>query len=489
MNTADFLLERGHPEHPALLTADGAITTYAGLRALSERVVAELTQVGIRPGDRVGLLGANSPYWAAAYLGVLNLGAVAVPFANTATPEQLARMQALAACRAVYVDSRRTRQLPLSFGPGTRVLTEADVRTAGDRVWLSDAHDPSADAALMFTSGSTAEPKAVRITGRNLQANTDSIIASLGLAQTDRILAVLPFDYCFGASLLHTHLRVGGSLVMASLLYPETALDVLDLHACTGLAGVPTVYQTLLRRSSFGRRAKPSLRKIQQAGGKLAEPLIRELLAAAPGAEVFVMYGQTEATARLSCLAVRQHPERLGSIGRGIPGVTLEVLDADGRPVKPGEVGEVWADGANISPGYLDAPAANAAKFPAGRLRTGDLATVDDDGYLYIKSRESDFIKSAGYRVAAAVIESCVLELPAVTGVAAIGIADAKLGEAIRVVVTLRPGAALAARDLIAHVAQRLSRHMVPRDVVVVDRLPLTANGKIDKQELRRCAA
>ena len=233
----------------------------------------------------------------------------------------------------------------------------------------------------MFTSGTTAQPKAVRVTHGNIQANTDSIITFLELRSDDRVLVILPFFYCYGASLLHTHLRRGGRVVLCnSFVFPETALDLLEREGCTVLAGVPSSFQLLLRASTFAQRALPSLRLIQQAGGKLPPVLIEELLAAKPAAKLFVMYGQTEATARLSYLPPDKLLEKLGSIGKGIPGVELRVLNEDGEPVSPGERGEIYATGANISPGYFEDPEGSVTKFTPYGLRTGDLAVVDDDG-------------------------------------------------------------------------------------------------------------
>ena len=246
----------------------------------------------------------------------------------------------------------------------------------------------------MFTSGTTAKPRAVRITHRNIQANTSSIIEYLDLSADDRMLAILQFYYCFGASLLHTHLRVGGSLALAnSFVYPEVVLDLMVAAECTGFAGVPSTYQTLLRNSTFPKRQIQSLRKVQQAGGKLQTVLIQELVQAVPNGQVYVMYGQTEATARLSYLPPELLKTKLGSIGRGIPGVTLRVMNESGTEINPGEVGEIYAWGDNVSPGYLDDPEASAQKFVDGVLHTGDLATVDEDGFIYVVDRKADFIK------------------------------------------------------------------------------------------------
>jgi acyl-CoA synthetase (AMP-forming)/AMP-acid ligase II len=248
---------------------------------------------------------------------------------------------------------------------------------------------------------------------------------------------------------------------------------------------VPSSYQLLVRASSFLSRGLPRLRTLQQAGGKLSPTLVEELVRTRPDTRLFVMYGQTEATARLSYLPPHLALAKPGSIGRGIPGVELRVLDPHGNPVRPGEVGEIHASGDNVSPGYLDDPVASASKFPGGVLRTGDLATVDEDGFLFVVDRVDDFIKSWGHRISSQEVEDCVMRLPDLVSAAAVGLPDEESGEAVVVAVTLRPGCDLTGDDVLAFARTELPRHVVPRSVVVVDRLPLNANGKTDKRVLR----
>jgi acyl-CoA synthetase (AMP-forming)/AMP-acid ligase II len=228
-----------------------------------------------------------------------------------------------------------------------------------------------------------------------------------------------------------------------------------------------------------------SLKKVQQAGGKLPVVFIQELRDTLPEAQIYIMYGQTEATARLSYLPPDLLDAKLGSIGKGIPGVELRVLNESGEPVKPGEVGEIIARGDNISPGYYCNPEATAEKFVDGMLKTGDLAKVDEDGFIYIVDRKSDFIKSLGHRVSSQEIEARILQLPEVVSAAAVGVPDELQGEAIRVFVTLKSKSKLTPEEIILHCKQTLARHMVPREVYVIDRLPMNAHGKVIKSQLR----
>jgi acyl-CoA synthetase (AMP-forming)/AMP-acid ligase II len=179
---------------------------------------------------------------------------------------------------------------------------------------------------------------------------------------------------------------------------------------------------------------------------------------------------------------------KLGSVGKGIPGVTLQVIGESGAQVKPGEVGEIVARGANISPGYLDDPEATAEKFRDGALYTGDLATVDEERFIYITDRKADFIKSYGHRVSSQGIEACILELPEVVAAAAIGVPDLARGEAINVYVTLRTGSQLTSEEVIAHCKRRIAAHMVPHEVNMVKSLPMNANGKVLKAVLKQQA-
>jgi acyl-CoA synthetase (AMP-forming)/AMP-acid ligase II len=490
MNTAEYLLQKGDDAQPALMTPT-ACHTYGDLRRAVARVQAALEAAGVQPADRVGIAGRNSLFWAASYLAILNMGAVAAPLTAAMDSEGLSSLAQHLRCRAVCADRRAARQQARRLPDGVPVIGEEALERPGAPAWprASFAVGDQDDAALMFTSGTTARPRAVRVTHRNIQANTHAIIGYLGLASHDRVLVVLPFHYCFGASLLHTHLRAGAGLVLASsFAYPEPALDLAQSASCTGLAGVPSVYQTLLRNSTFARRPLPNLRTVQQAGGRLPDALILELAAAVPQADVFIMYGQTEATARLSYLPPALLRTKLGSIGKGMPGVTLRVVDAAGQEAAPGETGEIIASGDNICAGYLDDPEATAQRFQNGILRTGDLATVDREGYITLAGRRDDFIKTMGYRVSSPQVEGCILELPEVVAAAAIGVPDAVRGEAIQVFAVLHSASRLTTHDILAHCGRRLPRHMQPSAIDVVAALPFNSHGKVDKNELRRLA-
>ena len=486
MNTTDYLLQTGHAQDVAIIAGKEQYT-YGELKGGVAHLAQVLLDKGVHPADRVVLLSTNSFFWVAAYLAILKIGAVAVPLCAKLTLFELQAKQNFLQCKAFCLERRYYRQFQAVLPDNVSLIFEDSLREPKTGIWetIPSVDDDSRDAVLLCTSGTTALPKVVRLTHRNLQANTNSIVEYLELTSADRMLVVLPFDYCFGASLLHTHLRVGGSLVLSRFLYPESVLDTLEATACTSLAGVPYIYQTLLRNTTFARRPLKSLRKVQQAGGKLPGVLIKELIAAVPQAQIYVMYGQTEATARLSYLPPSYLDTKLGSIGRGIPGVELRVVGEAGQEVKPGEVGEIIARGDNISPGYLDDPQATAEKFKDGALYTRDMATVDEDGFIYITDRKADFIKSYGHRVSSQEVEAYVLELPEVVAAAAVGVPDIVRGEDIKTFVTLRSGSSLTSEEILVHCKRRMPRPMVPSEIFIVNSLPTNANGKILKSAFR----
>lgn len=488
MNTADYLLQFSNDSRSAIIS-NGKSYTYGELRDACARLLDGLLAIGVEPGDRIGLLADNSLFWVASYLAILKLGAVAVPFPTLSTLEDLHRKERFIGCKAFCIEKRFQRKFAGALDDEIIQLSEEVLESHPPARW-DDLHlqfDMNQDAALMLTSGTTAQPRAVRITHRNIQANTDSIIEYLGLTSAEKMLVVLPFYYCFGASLLHTHLRVGASLALCNTFaYPESALDMIESTQCTELAGVPSTFMTLLRNSSFPGRKLSALHEVQQAGGKLPVVFIQELMAALPEAQIYVMYGQTEATARLSYLPPELLSSKIGSIGRGIPGVELKVIGEDGLPVKPGEVGEIYAWGDNISPGYYHDPSASTEKFVDGALHTGDLATEDEDGFIYIVDRMSDFIKVMGRRVSSQEVEAVVLERPEIVSAAAVGVPDDLLGEAIKVFATLKNGASITSGELLNYCKARMVRYMVPKEIVFLKQLPLNAHGKVVKSQLKQ---
>lgn len=381
-NVAGFLAGSGHDTAAAWIEGHRHFS-YAQVRAGAAVIADELRRNGVTTGEPVALFARNGFFWIAAYLAILSAGMVAVPLSATHSPAEAWRRAQSVGCRAATVGAGL--HWPTDLSP-TPTLTETALPPgweAGQAARLATTPvRAAADAVYVFTS--TDPARAVRITHGNVRANTQSILDGVYLESPDRTLVVVPFSNAFGASLLHTHLRIGASLVHhGSATVPETIVDALERFNCTEFAGSATAFTALVRNSSFTWRRLPQLRLLQHSDGSL-EPVIHdELRRAHPSARLFTTYGRPEATARLSCLSADARGSRAGSVGRGLPGVRLRVVDAGGADVDVGRVGEIWASGGNISPGYLNDDVATARTLPGGILRTGDYATIDEDGYIY----------------------------------------------------------------------------------------------------------
>ena len=336
-------------------------------------------------------------------------------------------------------------------------------------------------AVLIPTSGSTGEPRLVMVSHGNLLSNTEAIIRSQRLGNDERAMLIMPVSYCFGASVVHTHLYQGGSVVFDSrFMFPDKVLRAITTYQCTSFAGVPMVYNVLLRRSNLDSIPLPSLRRFLQAGGRLAPESVRAMRERKPGTDFFVMYGQTEATARISCLPPDFLSEKLGSAGLPLDNLVVRVVDECGGEVANGQTGEIQVSGPSVFLGYLDDPDATAAKFDHGWLRTGDLGYRDNDGYIWIKGRTGEFMKIRGVRVSFAEIEARVNAIPGVCECAATSVHHAEAGEALALF--------LVGDDPAQGLAERVRYSLPPQwtctTVRVVPELPRTTNGKIARSQL-----
>ncbi|HEY6272822.1 MAG TPA: AMP-binding protein [Terriglobales bacterium] len=499
-NVASFLLEGKEPTRVALRLID-ADHTYGSLQSASLDIARCLACAGGRKGDRAILLAENSFFWVAAYLGILRSGLVCVPLPATTSGPELSYILQTTEPRFAFLQAKLVPKHRATLD-GLSLVTDHEVADSGLRpvtslVKIQSGVTPTGPAlpavarddlaALMFTSGSTGRPHGVMVSHGNIIANTESIVDYLKLTDGDRMMTVLPFHYCFGTSLMHTHLRVGGSLVIdLRFMYPEVVLERMQDTECTGFAGVPSHFQILLRSSSLKSKTFPHLRYLQQAGGHLAPAFIRDLRDALPSAQVFVMYGQTEATARLAYLPPESLESKLGSIGKGIPGVRLRVLNESGDEVQRGEVGEIVAEGENITQGYWRAPEESAKCFRQGRLYTGDLATVDDEGFIYVVDRAKEFVKCGGRRVSCRQLEERLLEFDGLLEAAVVGVPDDILGEAVRAfVVPRKPDHRELEERLRLFCKAHMPYQLVPREFVIVDSLPKNSSGKVLRPRLK----
>jgi len=319
----------------------------------------------------------------------------------------------------------------------------------------------------------------------NLMANTESIIEYLGLTSSDSIVNVLPFHYSYGNSVLHTHMATGGRLVLEnSMIYPQKVLERMAQEKVTGFSGVPSTFALLLSRTKLTNFDLSSIRYMTQAGGPMPPANVDRFTKELPHVRFFVMYGQTEGTARLAYLPPDKLVEKLGSCGIPIPGVKLEIRDSDGKVAPPHETGEIYVTGKNIMLGYWNNPEGTKKVIIDGWLKTGDLAHMDEDGYVFIDGRASDMIKSGAHRISPQEIEEIIAELDEVAEVAVCGAPDEVLGQVIKAVIILKEDARLDAKAVQKHCMENLAQYKLPKEVVFTDNLPRTASGKVRRHLL-----
>lgn len=469
-------------ERPALVLPD-AVWSYDRLR---KAVLALAQTLQSRPGfdrDRpTVILMGNSPDYIVAFYGVLQAGGIAVPLSPSVEPQRLKYVVSTCDARLLLTDgttSTRRRELlaALCQRPLDQVPAPGAERVTGPV--------PPDLAAILFTTGSTGEPKGVMLSHRNLISNALAIQESLSITADERALAVLPFCHAFGNSVLQSHLLAGAALVLdGTPAFPETLLDAIREHSATSLAGVPELFHSLLSRTTLGRRPLPSLRSMSVAGGALDPQRAAEVADRIAPAKFYVMYGQTEATARLSLLPPDEFERRPGSVGRGLTGVELQVVGTDDLPVAPGETGEIRARGPGVMQGYWHSPEATAEVLRRGWLYTGDLATVDGDGFVYPSGRRSALVKVNGYRIHPHELEEFASER--FPGVEAVAVPyDGAAGT--RLALFVRPSAERArlSKDDISRACLReLPRHKVPEHIEIVTEFPLTDNLKIHRPSL-----
>jgi long-chain acyl-CoA synthetase len=478
--------------------------TYEEINSMANRLARALTGLGVSRGDRVVVLLHNGIEYVASYYGTLKTGAVFVSLGTDIKPDKLAsllneiepavvissdRFESVLADTPVSAFPMKAMILskPKSAWGGVpfSVISLDDVFGGGDPTNPVSAVDPEDLSCLIYTSGSTGTPKGAMLSHYNIVNNTASICTYLRLTPDDRQMVVLPFFYVMGKSLLNTHFSAGGSIVINNkFAYTGSVIKQMIEEQVTGMSGVPSTYAYLLHRSPLAasRDKLVSLRYCSQAGGHMSKQIKQDLRKALPDhTEIFIMYGATEASARLSYLEPSEFDRKIDSIGKAIPGVTLRVLDESGNEVTPGQTGELTASGPNIMRGYWKDPETTARVLDKNGYHTGDLATTDDEGYFYLVGRKDNLLKVSGHRLNPQEIEDVIMDSGLIVEVAVIGKPDALKGNKL-IAVTVPIEGSTTADSVIEFCSSKLPKFKVPDGIVFTRALPKKASGKIDRQ-------
>ena len=491
MNLADNLIRTAaaHGDRTAVKLDDFDMD-YASLDVGSQLVAGWLGELGVVPGDRVGLMLPNLPQFPVLYHGILRAGAVVVPMNPLFKSREVEYYLTDSGAKALFAwegvdaearsgaDAAGTTYIPVSTtGFAAELAGHAPVPGVVDR----DADDT---AVILYTSGTTGKPKGAELTHSNLMSNVDVAVALFDGGPGDVIFGGLPLFHSFGQTCgLNSAVAVGASLTLIPRFEPTKALEVLARDHVTVLQAVPTMYIALLNQPDHGDYDTSSLRLCVSGGASLPVEVLRGFERDFGGA-ILEGYGLSET----SPVASFNHPDRErkpGSIGTPIAGVEMRLVTPDWTEVAEGEVGEIAIKGPNVMKGYWQRPEATAEVIRDDWFRTGDLATRDADGYYFIVDRVKDMIIRGGFNIYPREIEEVLYEHPAVAEAAVVGIPDDVMGEEVGAAVTLKPGAEATADELRDFVKERVAAYKYPRVIWFEPQgLPKGPTGKILKREI-----
>jgi long-chain acyl-CoA synthetase len=484
-----------HADDSTALIFGGKVTTYGELRDQVARFRGGLASVGVGDGDRVALLLGNSPQFVIAYLATLGLGAVAVPLNPTSPAPELESELVTVGAEVVIVDKVSAANWAgvdrAVVTVATVVSTEAtdDPGTVSFDDLATEGPLPPVDvdgshlAVLMFTSGTAGAPRAAMLTHGNLMANLDQSLSADGhIDAHDVIYGVLPLFHIFGLNVvIGLGLRVGATLLLVQRFDPSTAVQSIQDRGVTVIPGAPALWAASAHVDELSPDAFATVR-LALSGASRLSVTVAEAMRDRFGVEIREGYGLTEASPIVTTST--GSPVRFGSVGRKLSGVEIRLVNADGDALV-GDVGEIWVKGANIFPGYYEDPEATAAVFTDdGWLRTGDMATTDDDGYLYLVDRSKDLIIVSGFNVYPAEVEEMLLLHPLVLEAAVVGVPHPHTGEAVKAYVVTPPDADVDEDALIEHSLDHLARYKCPTKIIFVDALPRNATGKLVRRSL-----
>jgi long-chain acyl-CoA synthetase len=486
-----------HPADAVALISRRTTTTYGELRDQVAGLRGGLAGVGLEPGDRVGILCANNWYFVVSYLATLGAGMVAVPLNPLSPAPEVQRQLAAVGARAVVVGpSGRPTMANLDRGavPTLEHVIAAHGVELADSLDLDDlvAADPAPVidrddddlAVLIFTSGTAGSPKAAMLSHGNLRANFEQTDRSTQEGSDDVILGIVPLYHILGLNgVLGLALYAGAAILLIERFDPASALDAIRLNGATIVAGPPTMWSAWAGLDDAPADALASVRVAVSGASKLPVDVsarIKEKF----GVQVWEGYGLTETAPVVATSLGTNAP--VGSIGVPVAGVELRLVDADGEDVLVGDAGEIWVRGPNVFQGYWeDDDATRTALTPDGWLRTGDLAVVDDDGYLFLVDRAKDLVIVSGFNVYPAEVEGVLADHPGVEACAVVGVPHPHTGEAVKAYVVADDDRAVDEDELIEWCRGRIARYKCPSKIIFVDELPQGLTGKVLRRELR----
>jgi len=490
-NLANLLAESAakHPDRIAIRLDDVAVP-YGAMEQVSQRVAGLLASKGIGRGDRVGVMLPNVPHFPMVYYGALRLGAIVVPMNVLLTAREIKHYLSDSGAKLILVwHDFAAEAEEAGAETGVEVLPVEPTRI-GELVAAADPVEEIAEveaddtAVVLYTSGTTGQPKGAELTHSNIGTNVDACLELFTPSEQDVIFGGLPLFHIFGqTACMNVAVAVGGEITLLPRFDAQKALEIIQRDKVSIFMGVPTMYAALLHAPDRSDYDVSSLRLCVSGGAAL--PM--EILTAFEkefGSPVIEGYGlsETSPVASFGRLDMKRKP---GTIGTPIDGVEMRIVDDGGKVLGVGDVGEVQIKGPNVMKGYWNMPEATAKAIdPDGWFSSGDMGTVDEDGYFKIVDRKKEMIIRGGYNVYPREIEEVLYEIPAVAEAAVMGIPHDDLGEEIVAVVSFREGQSATTDEIQAYAREQVAAYKYPRHIVVLDELPKGPTGKLLKREI-----
>jgi long-chain acyl-CoA synthetase len=476
------------PENTAV-KLDALELSYAELDQAAARVAGLLQAKGIRPGDRVGVMLPNVPYFAVVYYGILRAGGVVVPMNVLLKEREVGYYLSDPGARLLFAWHEFA---DAAHGGSDRAHADCLLVEPGDFEALLGRSEPVSEvvergggdtAVILYTSGTTGTPKGAELTHDNLGRNVEIAARLFGIDGATVTLGALPLFHSFGQTCaLNATIRAGGCLSLIPRFDPGRALEIMERDSVTVFEGVPTMYAALLAHPERARFDTSALRVCVSGGAALPMEVMRSFEQAF-GCAILEGYGLSET----SPIASFNHPDRErkpGSIGTPVEGVEMKVFGDDGAELPPGGVGEIVIRGHNVMKGYWRRPDATAEAIRRGWFHTGDMGRVDADGYFFIVDRKKDMVIRGGYNVYPREIEEVLYEHPSVREAAVIGVPHPELGEEVAAAIVPVPGASVEGDEIVDFIKDQVAAYKYPRIVWFVEQLPKGATGKILKREI-----
>jgi len=492
--------------------------TYRQAHAQVGAIASWIVRQGVNPGDRVAIAMRNYPEWMLIYWACVSVGVAVVGMNAWWVTGEIEFALKDSVPKIVFCDEERLTRIlerPATAAKSKLVVTRVDAPPPGVIRWseviagggtLPDVKvDPDADACIFYTSGTTGFPKGAQLTHRGCVSNLFNIMFS-GQVQalaTMRATGVAPDPAApipVPVGLLTTPLfhvtanncgayavtAAGGKMVLMYRWDAGDALKLIEREKVTAMSGVPVMARELLSHPDFARTDTSSLMSLGGGGAQLQPDLVHKIDQQVKTARPNTGYGMTETCGIITAVAADFFVDKPDSVGPAMPTFEVQCVDDDGNTLPPGQVGELWARGAPVIKGYINRPEATAESITNGWLHTGDVARIDEDGFLYIVDRKKDMVLRGGENVYCAEVEACLHHHPAVAECCVFGVPDARLGEEVASAVVLRAGQKISADELRAHLGAHLSKHKIPRYFwFLTESIPRNASGKFLKRQLR----